>query len=253
MNLNKAQLLLEKINRLYKSMSLDPENVAAIEKDLMRDYIKQLYAAFLEESITKSNQEPTATSRMVHAAPVDTYVPPVVKPKREERIITPLPKTRQHREERTTIAPPPPPVTERIIAPPPVIEEVVASTPPPVYNRPKVMAVPQSSRQQAPNEEYEQLFQQESSNELSHKLGTLPISDLNKAMGINERIFTINELFRGDSGAFKKTIAMLNQLPSFREAKAYLAENVVNEFDWTNKLRRNKAKNFIKLVNRRYL
>lgn len=254
MNLNKAQLLLEKINRLYKSMSLDSENVAAIEKDLMRDYIKQLYAAFLEENITKPNQESAYTTRTVHATPVETYVPPVVQPKREERIVTPLPKADVAPiAERRVVSPPP--VRERIITPPPppVIEEVVASTPPPVYNRPKVTAVPQSSRPQAPVEEYEQLFQQENSNELSHKLSTLPISDLNKAMGINERIFTINELFRGDSGAFKKTIAILNELPSFREAKAYLAENVVNEFDWTNKMRKNKAKNFIKLVNRRYL
>jgi len=253
MNLNKAQLLLEKINRLYKSMSLDSENVAAIEKDLMRDYIKQLYAAFLEENTTKPTPESTYTSRIAHTTPVETYVPPVVKPRREERITTPLPKARQYREERTTITPPP--VTERIIAPPPppVVEEVVASTPPPVYNRPKVTAVPQSSRPQEPTEEYDQLFQQENSNELSHKLSTLPISDLNKAMGINERIFTINELFRGDSAAFKKTIAILNELPSFRDAKAYLAENVVSEFDWTNKMRKNKAKNFIKLVNRRYL
>jgi len=253
MNLNKAQLLLEKINRLYKSMSLDPENVAAIEKDLMRDYVKQLYAAFLEENITKPYKEPTYTARTTYAPPVEVQTPPAVRPRREERIIAPPPPKNEYREERTRISPPPP-VQERIIAPPPVVKEVVASTPPPpVYRQPTVTAVPQSSRHQVPNEEYEQLFQQENSNELSHKLSTLPISDLNKAMGINERIFTINELFRGDSAAFKRTIAALNQLPSFRKAKAYLAENVVNEFDWTNKLRRNKAKNFIKLVNRRYL
>jgi len=254
MNLNKAQLLLEKINRLYKSMSLDAENVAAIEKDLMRDYVKQLYAAFLEENITQPYKvkETAYTPRVAYTAPEEVQTPPAVRPRREERIIAPPPQVTERREERTTILPPP--VTERIIAPPPtVVEEVVANTPPPVYHQPKVTAVPQSSRPQVPNNDYEQLFQQENSNELSHKLSTLPISDLNKAMGINERIFTINELFRGDSTAFKKTIATLNQLPSFREAKNYLAENVVTEFDWTNKLRKNKAKNFIKLVNRRYL
>lgn len=251
MNLDKAQLLLEKINRLYKSMSLDAENVAAIEKDLMRDYIKQLYAAFLEEQITRASSRTTYSTPVINTPPIEP-VPTVLSTRREERYVASPPQATEQRKER--IIAPPPPVTERFTAPPPpIVEEVVASTPPPVYHQPRVTSVPQSSHAHSPSEDYEQLFQQENSNELSHKLSTLPISDLNKAMGINERIFTINELFRGDSGAFKRTIATLNQLPSFREAKSYLAENIVTEFDWTNKLRKGKAKKFIKLVSRRYL
>lgn len=234
MDLTKAQLLLNKINRLYKSMSLDPENVAQIEKDLMRDYIKQLYGAFLEENVSR----PVTTIKK-QASP-----PPRVEPKRMRPVQASPPPI----EERIVA---PPPVTKRIIAPPPVEEVVVVETPPPApIHQPRASTPPPSFEV---NEEGDQLFSTESGTDLSHKLSSLPIADLNKAMGINERIFTINELFRGDSRAFKHTMNELNQLSTFTEAKAYLMQNIVTSFDWTNKTRRNKAKNFIKLIRRRYI
>jgi len=234
MDLNKAQLLLDKINRLYKSMSLDPENVAQIEKDLMRDYIKQLYGSFLEE--TKGTPAPIVQKK--------SSPPPIIEPKRIQPVrASPPPVTER------IISPPP--VAKRIIAPPPV-EEVVVETPPPTP-----IHQPRASTPSPPsfgaNEDGDQLFSVENGTELSHKLSSLPIADLNKAMGINERIFTINELFRGDSRAFKHTMNELNQLSTFNEAKAYLMQHIVTSFDWTNKTRRNKAKNFIKLIRRRYI
>ena len=39
------------------------------------------------------------------------------------------------------------------------------------------------------------IFEEKPITELSDKLSQTPISDLTKAMGISERIFTVNELF----------------------------------------------------------
>ncbi len=239
MDLNKAQLLLDKINRLYKSMSLDPKNVAQIEKDLMQDYIKSLYDSFMDERqnspVSSIHVEPTVRKATPEMSP-----PPVQK--FEARQSTPPPV------ERRVITPPP--RLERIIAPP--VEEVIVETPPPITSPPPRAATPPPAPTPTISDDGEQLFSLENGTELSHKLSSLPISDLNKAMGINERIFTINELFRGDSRAFKHTMNELNQLSTFEQAKEYLASNVVNQYDWTNKQRRNKAKNFIKLIRRRY-
>ncbi len=87
---------------------------------------------------------------------------------------------------------------------------------------------------------------------MSEKLGELPIQDIKKAMGLNERIFTVNELFGGEQTTFDTTLSELNSLRSFDEAKDYLIRNVAARFDWASKSRRGKAKEFIKLVKRRF-
>ncbi len=237
MNLQKAKILLEKINRLYKSMSLDEENVAAIEKDLMRDYIKQLYDTFMQEDMVD------IPVKKGSPAPKKTYSPP--------------PVVRKHIE----VTPPPPPKIVEEIAP--AIEEEepapaavkIEETPVRQPFKPAV-APPRLTRKPPPkiNLKHEELFTQEiESNELSQKLSLTPIKNLNKAMGLNERIFTINELFGGDNGAFKTVMNDLNKLATFEEAKIYLSQNVADKYDWASKTKRNKAKNFIKLIRRRYI
>lgn len=257
MNLTKAKILLDKINRLYKSMSLDEDNVATIEKDLMRDYVKQLYDAFLQEEAAVS-----VPVRPKKVTPRPTYTPPPA-------YTPPAPVVRKKIE---TIAPPPPP--------PPVVEEVTASIartppprivvpptpkvintpppPPPVVESTPIAVVPPKPRKVTPttvvDPEHADLFEvSTNTKELSEKLGQTRISDLNNAMGLNERIFTVNELFGADNSLYRNVIRDLNNLNSYEEAKAYLSTNVAEKFNWTHKSKRNKAKNFIKLVRRRYL
>jgi len=220
MNLAKAKILLDKINRLYTSMSLDEDNVATIEKDLMRDYVKQLYDAFLSEKTAVA--VPTRPRR---TTPKPTYTPaPVVRKK--VAVVTPPPP------------PPPPPVVEATPTP------VAVPTPTPRKVTPATVVDP----------EHADLFQVSTdAKELSEKLGQTRISDLNNAMGLNERIFTVNELFGADNSLYRNVIRDLNNLNSFEAAKAYLSTNVAEKFNWTHKSKRNKAKNFIKLVRRRYL
>ena len=250
MNLTKAKILLDKINRLYKSMSLDADNVATIEKDLMRDYVKQLYDAFLQE--TAEVAKPTKPKR-VPSKP--TYTPPPA-------YTPPAPVVRKKIETVVTPPPPPPPVVEEITAavvtPPPPRVAVTPPPPPPVVETtPTPVAVPKP-RKVTPttvvDPEHADLFQVSSdAKELSEKLGQSRITDLNNAMGLNERIFTVNELFGADNSLYRNVIRDLNGLKSFEEAKAYLSTNVAEKFNWTHKSKRNKAKIFIKLVRRRYL
>lgn len=264
MNLAKAKILLDKINRLYTSMSLDEDNVATIEKDLMRDYVKQLYDAFLQE-----NTVVHAPVKPKRVKPSPTYTPapaPVVRKKVE--VVTPPPPPPVVEEVTVPVVkaapapkvvPPPPP--PRVVATPTPPPRVVASPPPPpppvVESTPTPVAVPKP-RKVTPttvvDPEHADLFQVSTdAKELSEKLGQTRINDLNNAMGLNERIFTVNELFGADNSLYRNVIRDLNGLNSFEEAKAYLSTNVAEKFNWTQKSKRNKAKNFIKLVRRRYL
>lgn len=89
-------------------------------------------------------------------------------------------------------------------------------------------------------------------NELSDRLSDSPISDLTKAMGINERMLTVNELFDGDNAAFKQSLSALNEMSSYNEAKSYISNHLIEKYNWVSPKKRKKAKVFIKLVKRRF-
>jgi hypothetical protein len=64
--------------------------------------------------------------------------------------------------------------------------------------------------------------------DLSSKLQAKPISNLAKAIGLNEKYAFIHELFQGDAKKYEETIQILNNASNFNEAYNYLIEN----FDW---------------------
>lgn len=251
MDLQKAKIILDKINSLYNNLAADAGNISSIERDLMRSYIRQLYETTMDLSAI-----PTAS--------------PSPKPRKKVEIIKPKPRTPAPAPvievEPPAPAPPPPapepaPKPKRAYTPPRVIEIPDSmkelDTPPPAP-QPRT-APPPKPAPAAPkvkvaevDEDVQQLFEHKQGKELSDKLGSLPIRDLTKAMGLNERIFTVNELFGGDNDAFNSAMHALNGLSSFDDAKAWLAQNVVAEYGWTKRNKKNKAKEFIKLIRRRY-
>lgn len=89
--------------------------------------------------------------------------------------------------------------------------------------------------------------------ELSHKLSFAPIKNIMKSISINERIFTQKELFGGDFDLFQSTLAKLEEMSSFDEAIAYLAEHVASKHNWEDPKKLKKAKNFVNIVQRRFL
>lgn len=89
--------------------------------------------------------------------------------------------------------------------------------------------------------------------ELSQKLSFSPIKNVFKAISINERIFTQNELFNGDHVLFKDTLDHIETLGSFEEASAYLKNGVASDNNWIDAKKIKKAKEFMRLVQRRFI
>lgn len=96
------------------------------------------------------------------------------------------------------------------------------------------------------------LFEELAIVDVSDRLSMTPISDLSKAMGINEKIFTVRELFNKDQDLYNKTIDDLNRCSTFEEAKDYLIQGVASANQWDDPSKSKKASNFIKLVQRRF-
>ncbi len=214
----KIKRLLDKINQLYKHQEIDGA-LSAIEHDLMLSYIRDLY-----EQYAFANGEYSLTDNVRSQSSDKT-----------EAIVKPEAVVQKVVEKETVQAP-------VVIAK----EEVVVEVSEP---KPEPDLAPESPEI---DESLESLFKEESISDLSDKLASQPIKDLSKAMGINEKIFTIQELFNGDQDLFNRTINALNGYNSFIEATFYLKNGVATDQDWASDSKIKKAAGFIKLVRRRY-
>jgi hypothetical protein len=63
---------------------------------------------------------------------------------------------------------------------------------------------------------------------ISSRLQTKPISNIQNAIGLNDKFLFINELFDGDADKYNATIETLNNATNFNEAYNFLVEN----FQW---------------------
>ena len=241
MDLQKAKKLLDKINSLYRGMENDTDgSIATIEKDLMRSYVRQFYEVFLDtDAPIAAPKKVKPRVEAIKASPKPTPPPPPPAPKRAK------PRVIELSEEVKDFISDTPPPAPRIPTPPPA--------PAPVYVPPPAPVTPPApTAQLSENEEVLELFEVKQATDLSERLSSSPLSDLMKAMGLNERILTVNELFGGDANEFKKVMTDLNRLRNFDEAKQYLAANVVEKHGWTKRNKKNKAKILIKTIRRRY-
>ena len=275
MNIEIAKKKLEKINRLLDTFEPGDNHVSRLEKDLIMSYTREFYEAIAEPiNGTIKHPKPKTQSTHIPSAPatkVQTQAEPQPKQEIKEEIIVQK-YTEQEKQPERVISEK---IVEEAIAVKPVVEKT-QTTPEPkttpkqtkIIQEEAVVEVAQKA-EEAPiketaevatatiskstiNPELLELFSIKKANEISEKLSQLPITDLNKAMGVNEKIFVKNELFGGDDNVFKSTLSRLNTFQNFDEAKDYLASEVAGSFEWTAPDKSKKAKNFIQLVYRRY-
>jgi len=229
MNIKKIEKQAKKINQLIENIK-EEGSVSAIEKDLLLSYIRDMYEKVtgLGEDYKVEKSEKSAPKKIV----VDE---PVIQVQQPEPVRTPVVQiadvVREEVKETVAAQTYSAPVE---VATPAIEEEIVAD-----------------SKPQIP-EELEVLFTPNAISEISDKLSRSPISDLTKCMGINEKIFTVKELFGGDSDLFTKTMSALNNLSSLEQAKEYLVDNVALDNNWASDSKIKKAANFINLISRRY-
>ena len=253
---SKIKTLLKKIHSIVE----DEESISKLETDLVKSYLRELYE--LTDSL---GQTP-----VVHQAPVEAAKKSIIT---KEHAVS-----REPNVERTFVPPPPPPVVLEEPVVTVVTEEPKNSdwtkeptkTPngrenreikerPPVYqNDAAEIAVAKEvpevfSRAIETPKKYAVLFEANSTNELSDKLSRLPISDLHKALSINDRLLFVADLFHGNQAAFGETIDILNTKYSFEEAQSYMIRYLIDRFDWLAEERQERARDFIKLAERRYL
>lgn len=129
----------------------------------------------------------------------------------------------------------------------PTLASHFAPEPPPV----EVMVVepsPEDMSATAGKELNEKL--RETKKEVAQKLQDVPIRDLRKAIGINDRYLYINELFSGDEAMFERSVKTLNQFSILPEAEFWMQRELRIKLAWKedNLL----VQQFVQLVRRRF-
>lgn len=241
MNHKKVKKQINKISSFYNSITADDE-ISKIEKDLLLSYVRKLYEAIVDNDaspITK-NEKTLASAKVVVVEEEVVNTPAVMR----EVVETPVVAERKPFEKAAPKAvatiieekPKATPVQDAVqsIAAAPAVAEVI--------DRPS----------RGLSENMNSIFEVTGGTEISDKLSNLPIKDLTKSMGINERMFTVKELFGGDQNKFNTILQDLNGLSNFEEAKSYLLDGIATELQWDDASKYKKADKFVKLVQRRF-
>ena len=256
MDLEQARATLEKINSLYNSLQRDNGKISSIERDLMLSYIQQLYEAFLhEEASSHSHSAEAPAPRKEDPKPVRrSYTPPriieIPDSLKENSQPKPDPTRRpqpqpQPQPPRPEPKPEPQPKPDPRPAPQPDRPEPEPEPEPPQ---------PEPTEQQAataPSQKIARLFEFKQATELSEKLSERPIQDLTKALAINDRLLYMNELFGRDLNALNDYLSRLNRMDSMEEAKPLLLQ-LAEQYGWADEEQEDIAREFIRLVRRRY-
>ena len=153
------------------------------------------------------------------------------------------------------------PVVAPVIAPPMakvdtkkpvVVEEKKEEAAPKAEEAPKAAKPAVEAKAKVSSVAFVSLFSIEEGSELSDKLAKTSIKDIGKSMSINEKIFTVKELFSGDRSSFDETIEKLNSFKSYEEASKFLSR-VAETNEWLIPEKEKKVKTFLKLVQRKYV
>ncbi len=225
--------------------------LSTLERDLILHYLRELYEIYLT---TEVQALPVLKSTVASPSVQPIEKEPVQKtlefkfespeePRQEASPIVEIPPIRIYGEGIKSITPEPIIEKPAVPYPQPSVLEAIATYPsPPIIG--KLNTLPVS---------IQELFEIKKSTELSDKLNELPLRDINRAIGLNDRLEIINNLFGTQKSLFDQIISDLNTFKTFEEAQELLGLGPAIQYKWDHEDRREKAIEFIRLIRRRYL
>jgi hypothetical protein len=213
MEKEKARILINKINALYKNIDANTPGVSPLERDLMLSYLRQFYELI---ALSPTQHKPAVLKKEPDFPDDAKIVSPITPP----------------------VNPPVKQVEEKRVEIPPQQKENI--------NLPQV----ESSEK---NSSLDFLFVWQEPSNLAERLASQPISSLNlSSFSMNERLLYTNELFHKQSAAMEEAIKMLNNFSRFEQAKTFILQ-LGEQYDWQKEEREEAAKAFINTVRRRFL
>jgi len=268
MRLDKVRQTLKKVNALVDNLA-DQGATSSIEKDLLKRYLIDMY-----EEVTSTKAQ--ASSLPVNESTASISQPVAIVVEKEEAP-APIAKPVSVIADQTTYydAGAENESNNKVIAP--VADAKINEFKDPVKYfpvetepetpvgaessaaRPTVAQANNTTLSESPIEdiaEMEQrfaaIFSASTSQDLAGQFASGKIPSIDAAMGINQRLLTVNELFDGSMDAFNSAITKLNQFASFDEAKQFIAEGPADAYKWDSEMKQNTARDFVNIIRRKY-
>ncbi|WP_160713389.1 hypothetical protein [Chitinophaga solisilvae] len=209
---------------------------------------------------TIAPQTTTIPAEKPEPAPVATPAPPAAaapQPAAPEPVAPPSPAPVQH----FTPPTPPPPAPEK--------EKPKAPAPATLFDQPEHIPAPPNGQATATPEingirkdlnelvgkthSYgtslnDKLRQQQL--EVAQKLGEMPVKDLRSAIGINDKYQFIQELFRGDTDLYERSVKTINECSSMQEADYWIQREIKIIQGWQDD--HHLVKHFYSLLRKRF-
>lgn len=239
MNLQQIKKKLNKVNQFYDYLQSNQDEIARLDKDAFLATIRDLYEACFD---VKNQEEVVAVAVQKKAVKVEQKDegPQFVFVQEDKQKKAPVvEKTVNVKEEKVVVE------TEAIVEKATVVEVTQVDE--------AVIEKEVTDNAATFNADFEELFMFKAATDLSQKLSETPLKNLNKALGLNEKFLFINELFAGDVAKFQQSVKVLDEGKDFDFARTHIESELIEQFDWMNKQKKKIAKDFVKLVRRRYL
>ena len=284
MNIEDIKKHLNQLNEFYQFLSEKGTEASRLEKDRFLAYISNLYDATwlvfkAEKKVTRT--EPRLEEKMetretiTERSKAKLFFNPSTESDTSEEQSQKVTKTSAIPKRSTSTATEPKEKaklpeqkksklkTEEVKATEPVAEEpktVVKSKEATVVTVPNFKKVVSPQLETAENiepatfnKQYQELFIFKTATDLLQKLGEQPIANLGPAIAIGKRYQFVGQLFSGDVVNYTQALDKLNNMAHFNQARLYMEQQLIGKYSWTASKRKNLAKDFIKLVRRRYL
>lgn len=269
MNFSKLRKKLSKLNNLLSSLENSGETPNKIERDLVKNYILDLYETAIyhhDESYVATTENKTENKEgKVQTFQTTLNTSPAISPEKEPKVSLPKPiriavEERFEKQESIIASNPEEKEARFAFVEEPEIKIAAEAT---IHSAPEVenghaQNVSAKSTENLPfsngnTKIAEELFLLEVGMEVSDKLANLPLKTLKGAVGINDKILLVNQLFKGDMGKYNEMIDTIDKMGSFQQAKSFIQSEIVTKYNWADEDKANTAKGFIRLINRRFL
>lgn len=244
----KIAVLVEKINYLNQSIIQNGGVVSKVDKDLLVNYVRELYELTLGLPVQMPQYPPQAYPYADPNAPAYPNYPP--PPPVQPYAYPPNPAAQV------------PPVHPPVVPPPSNINDAGAKIDQPAKSSAELNATFKFSsgrrslsdtikiRTAADKPSINENFKREEK-DIASKMQLTPIKDLKTFIGLNKRFSYINFLFGNDATLYDEAINFLNNCDSYETAKQYVNTHLQPKLNWSDD--NEMVTEFKTLIERRYL
>lgn len=223
-------LLSEKLKQIYSLVhELETETETVIPLTEEKKEAEVIEEKPVAEEIIEEKKEVVAEVKEIVVEPEPEPEPiPVPEP---EPIPEPKPIIEKVVEEVAEEKPDPAPVVEAVTKEIPIVEEIIDEQGVAVEEE-AIMSTPKTTADLFSGATtIADTYQKDSNTSMAAKTVQQPITDLKKAIGINDKFLFINELFKGDPTNYNIVIDKLNAIEEMAEAESMM-KSYVNEYAW---------------------